>query len=397
MGAASSSDAIPLDAEESDWWSEQKNDGSAKSLNVGQLSERGNVDVPMTRRKPIVSKTAMLLAQQTVEDEIATLEALEETGDDEDAAVLVDVLAETEPTAVVAHLREYGHSGAITEACITRGMQLVMMAPALRTSQIAADFLALLVDALDFHETNEYVAKWGCTAIADFASQPEPAQVVVKAGGLAALLQAMKRFPGSVDVQTAGCRGVCSLCSGVTKAAYSTKEAAADSGALEAAVAALRTHEQEATVQVWGVGVVAVIVASGKAIEPERLGPCIEAVVRAMDAHPSCEEVYAETAAAVGNLCHGVSKGSLKIKEHLFAAAAVEALTRGLLTFEGSAEAQAYGCGALANLCRGSSGAVKSASKMGADALAKGAISRFAAHQGVQKKAKALLANLKGR
>ena len=83
---------------------------------------------------------------------------------------------------------------------------------------------------------------------------PECRQPAADAGAIEAVVEAMRAYPQMACMQEHACRALASVCFGEDAAGNARKQRAADAGAIEAVVAALRAHPQVARVQECGCG-----------------------------------------------------------------------------------------------------------------------------------------------
>jgi len=364
---------------------------------AGTLSEHP-VNVPRTnrddKRKPIS------FSQKVSANAPAAMEEEPSPEDEEELMMVLSVMGATDANEVVHMLKAHGHNPAITEACITRGMQLATTLGAKEMGTLATPFLEAMFTAMDFHDADANVSQWGLSALADLSEKAEECRSV---GCLHAIVQAMHRFPAATSLQASGCRALYNQCHAMTKKSIARKEAALAIGALVTVISAMERFgnrelfggDDEEELQLWGCAAISSLTATESAVERAVHAHAIEAVICAMKAHPSSVQVFSEGAAALSNLCHGMSPPSLMAKAAAFEAGGVPSIVLGLGALESEEQAQAYGFGALANMVRGCSNATEQALEMKADAIAKAALGRFGGSSSVQKKAKALITNLK--
>ena len=148
------------------------------------------------------------------------------------------------------------------------------------------------------------------------------------------------------------------------------KQAAADAGAIEAAVAAMRSqrlsqaHPQVVGVQAQGCTLLCNICegdndAAGRARRQKAAtAEAIEVVVAAMRAHPQVAHVQVDGCRALGNMCYGTDAAAHRRRQRAAAAGAIEVVLAAMQDFRQEAYecVQVYGCGALSHICGGGPG-----------------------------------------
>lgn len=154
---------------------------------AGTLSEHP-VNVPRTnrddKRKPIS------FSQKVSANAPAAMEEEPSPEDEEELMMVLSVMGATDANEVVHMLKAHGHNPAITEACITRGMQLATTLGAKEMGTLATPFLEAMFTAMDFHDADANVSQWGLSALADLSEKAEECRSV---GCLHAIVQVLEQ------------------------------------------------------------------------------------------------------------------------------------------------------------------------------------------------------------
>lgn len=135
------------------------------------------------------------------------------------------------------------------------------------------------------------------------------------------------------------------------------RQSAAEAGALNAIVIAMRIHIDAPSIQelcCLAIGnIVAGVDESGVARKQLAADAgCLEALANAIQAHVDASSVQEYGAFALGNICYAADQDGLKRKQRAADACAVSALIRGMRAHSGEAAVAEYGCFALGNICR---------------------------------------------
>ena len=169
--------------------------------------------------------------------------------------------------------------------------------------------LTEVVAALRAHVAVERVAVDACRSLLNNGGRPQHA---AEAGAIEAVVEAMRAHPRVADVQEAGCQLLGDVCIDSDAAGLARRQRAADAGALEKVVFAMQQHPQVLEVQeqgCWVLGSVCDGDGDDAAVQARRQRAAefgvIEAVVDAMRAYPSEAYVQKFGCQVLINLCGG--------------------------------------------------------------------------------------------
>ena len=215
----------------------------------------------------------------------------------------------------------------------------------------------------------------------------ECAAKAAELGALEAVVKALKTHAGDALVQAYASLALANLCRDSDERAAK----AAELGALEAVVKALKTHAGDALVQAYASLALANLCRDSdeRAAKAAELG-ALEAVVKALKTHAGDALVQAYASLALANLCRDSDERAAKAAE----LGALEAVVKALKTHAGDALVQAYASLALANLCRDSDERTAKAAELGALEAVVQALKTHAGDALVQAYASLALSNL---
>ena len=172
-----------------------------------------------------------------------------------------------------------------------------------------------LVAVLRAHKAVARVVVTACNRLAALCLEEVNQPLAAEAGALEAVVEAMRAHPQAAGVQHEGCAALVLVCLGMDGAGLARKHSAVEAGALEA-------------------------------------------VVGAMWAHPQAEGVQQEGCAALLSLCCGrVDAVDLAHKQRAAEAGALEAVVAAMWAHLQAASVQWQGCAVLTILCIGPGGA----------------------------------------
>ena len=180
--------------------------------------------------------------------------------------------------------------------------------------------LAETIAALHTHVTVARVAEQACTRLEVLCLPDGSEQAAADAGVLEAVVAAMQAHPQEADVQMRGCMALFTVCCGEDAAGPGRRQRAAEAEVLEALVDALLAHPQAAALQVWGCMALTNVCCGDDAAAPARKqqaaeAEALEAVVAAMWAHPQVVGVQQEGCRALTNVCRGHDAAGLARKQ----------------------------------------------------------------------------------
>ena len=113
----------------------------------------------------------------------------------------------------------------------------------------AAGGIEAVVEAMKAHLSNPDVQHQGCGALGNIAVNADNNVLVAKAGGIGAVVEAMKAHPSIADVQHRGCGALMSIAGNADNEVL-----VARAGGIEAVVGAMKAHPSNADVQWDGLG-----------------------------------------------------------------------------------------------------------------------------------------------
>ena len=195
-----------------------------------------------------------------------------------------------------------------------------------------------------------------------------PSDAEVEEMGLTAAVAALWAHVAVPQVVEKACERLNTLC-----VPAGGKQAAAEAGAIEAAVAAMRSQRVAASgrrrwqaqvvgVQAQGCALLSNICAghddpAGQARRQKAAAAkAIEVVVAAMRAHPQVADVQVDGCRALGFMCYGTDAAAHRRRQRAAAAGAIEVVVTAMQDFSQEKYVQYYGCGALFHICGGGSG-----------------------------------------
>ena len=173
--------------------------------------------------------------------------------------------------------------------------------------------LAEVVAVLRTHVAVARVAEMACKRLRILCAPVGSEQAAAEAGAIEAVVAAMRAHPQEEGVQENGCCALADMCCGDdAAAAVARRQRAAAAGAIEEVVAALRAHPQEEGVQENGCLVLGNMCFGNDAAAAARkqraaAAGAIEEVVAAMRAHPQEEDVQENGCFALRGICSGGS------------------------------------------------------------------------------------------
>jgi len=170
-----------------------------------------------------------------------------------------------------------------------------------------------------------------------------PSDAEVRAMGVAAAAAALRAHGSVSRVALAACGRLADLCK-----EEENRQAAADTGALEAIMAALQAHPQDAGVQhygCWAMGYVCLGTDAAGLARIQRAADAggIELAVAAMQAHPQHAGVQQFGCCAMGNVCYGSDVAARARRQRAVIAGATEAVAGAMQAHPGDAAVQRHG------------------------------------------------------
>ena len=176
-------------------------------------------------------------------------------------------------------------------------------------------------------------------------------QRAAEAGGIEAVVAAMRAHALVAEVQEEGATVLCNMCYGRDAAGLARAQRAVEAGALEAVVAAIWACPHEPEVAVVCCGLLHNVCYGTDAAGLARLrraaeAGALEAVLAAMRAHPEVVDVQAEGCIALINVCHHAGA-----PERAVEAGVLEAMVAMMQRHLNAADLQRLGCMALCRVC----------------------------------------------
>ena len=176
-------------------------------------------------------------------------------------------------------------------------------------------------------------------------------QRAAEAGGIEAVVAAMRAHALVTEVQEEGATVLCNMCYGRDAAGLARAQRAVEAGAVEAGVAAIWAFLHEPEVAVVCCGLLHNVCYGTDAAGLARLrraaeAGALEAVLAAMRAHPEVVDVQAEGCTALINVCHHAGA-----PERAMEAGVLEAVVAMMQRHPNAADLQRLGCMALCRVC----------------------------------------------
>ena len=233
--------------------------------------------------------------------------------------------------------------------------------------------------------------------------EEDPARLVARsqraaeAGGLEAVVAAMRAHSQVTEVQEEGATVLCNMCYGRDAAGLARAQRAVEAGALEVVVAAMWSCLRVPEVAVVCCGLLHNVCYGTDAAGLARLqsaadAGALEAVLAAMRAHPEAADVQVEGCTALINVCHHTEAPERAVEAGGFEA--VVAMMQGHLQ---AADLQRLGCMVLCRVC-GSVGAspaararMRLATEVGGREVALAAMQAHPGHEEVQRRGQRVL------
>jgi hypothetical protein len=164
--------------------------------------------------------------------------------------------------------------------------------------------VAMLVESMRRHPTNSCQQGYAMDALASLATGDDMQAAVIRAGGAAVIVAAMKRHIDTSELQRRGCTVMVALLStGGDGVASASQEALVRAGAIDAVVAAMRRHVRNEAVQWTGCCALAKLAANHEANQAAiaRAGG-VDSVLDAMRRHRTVAIVIKEALRAIAAL-----------------------------------------------------------------------------------------------
>ena len=223
-----------------------------------------------------------------------------------------------------------------------------------------------------------------CTALKNISSDKH-GKDVSRAGGVEAVLQALKQYKADPQVQQDGCSALWKLCRDGEAC-----RRAGEAGAVQATIEVLKTYTDKvhAPVQVQACSAMRVLCSDEENKIRADATEAIEAIVDMLTAHPLNAQVQREGCAALSVLCHDNKWKSLY---HDWAYSTVKAVLEALKAHPFDEKFQVEGCGAIAELCEFCQGVSSNGLIAGALETIMKALKTHKANPRVQEKACAAL------
>ena len=232
---------------------------------------------------------------------------------------------------------------------------------------VAAMGLMEVLAALRAHVADARVAEKTCAQLAELSQQRGTEQAAAEAGAIEAVLDAMREHPRAAGVLRWGCKALALVCYSPRSVAGSEaacagsqarKQRAADARALEVVVDAMRAHPLEPGVLRWGCGALAnVCEGVDAAALARRQGAAgagaLEAVLEAFRAHRQQAYVQEECCTALATVCGGSDEAAVARKQRVVEAGAIEEVVEAMRVHALDTGVQHYGCWALLCVCGG--------------------------------------------
>ena len=176
-------------------------------------------------------------------------------------------------------------------------------------------------------------------------------QRAAEAGGIEAVVAAMRAHALVTEVQEEGATVLCNMCYGRDAAGLARAQRAVEAGAVEAVVAAIWAFLHTPEVAVVCCGLLHNVCYGTDAAGLARLrraaeAGALEAVLAAMRAHPEVVDVQAEGCTALINVCHHAGA-----PERAMEAGVLEAVVAMMQRHQNAADLQRLGCMALCRVC----------------------------------------------
>jgi len=153
-------------------------------------------------------------------------------------------------------------------------------------------------------------------------------------------------------------------------------------------VAVLRTHVAVARVAELACGRLRILCAPVGSEQAAAEAGAIEEVVTAMRAHPQEEGVQKDGCSALANMCFGDDAAAAARRQRAAAAGAIEEVVAAMRAHPQEEKVQEKSCSALANMCSGGSGVRarrRRATQAGGRTVALAAMQAHPEHDGVQR------------
>mmetsp|Transcript_65616 Transcript_65616/g.181170 ORF Transcript_65616/g.181170 Transcript_65616/m.181170 type:complete len:533 (-) Transcript_65616:124-1722(-) len=257
-----------------------------------------------------------------------------------------------------------------------------------REAVVDAGGVEALVAAMKAHQGDTKVQEQCCGTLGNIAAgeAPECQDTIVEAGAIKQLVEAMNRNQDSPNVQEGAMRTMANVAVGQA----SRKDDVIGAGALEAIVRAMDKHKARAEVVEAGARVLATVAfGSDKRKDDVIAMGGTAAVVHAMKAHVDNEDVQESGCICLVDL----SAGGGSRTESVFTAGGVDCIVAALETHPDHEQVQEYGLLALWNVA-GERDHTKALEHEGARRCAQQALDRHADVPQVKKNAKALVKRL---
>ena len=263
-----------------------------------------------------------------------------------------------------------GHvSEAEEEDAATGGQHFGAMAtgPPPSNAEVTEMELAEIVAALRAHMAVARVAEQAFTRLKVLCEPPGSEQAAAEAGAIEAVLDAMREHPRAAGVLRWGCKALALVCYSPRSVAGSEaacagsqarKQRAADARALEVVVDAMRAHPLEPGVLRWGCGALANVCEGIDAAALARRqwaagAGALEAVVEAFRAHRQHSQLQEECCTALATVCGGSDEAAVARKQRVVEAGAIEEVVEAMRVHALDTGVQHYGCWALLCVCGG--------------------------------------------
>ena len=231
--------------------------------------------------------------------------------------------------------------------------------------------LAAAMSALRAHASVPRVAAAVGERLADLCADERSRQAAAEAGAIELVMAAL-RTHSEERVQCKGCAALGTICSGTEGGAEGRQQRAADAGALEAVVAAMRAHPQSASVQWSGGSALANLCGDFEAGAPREQraagAGAFEAVVAGMRTHPQHAGVQEAGCEALANMCSGDDAVGAACEQRAVRSGAIEAAVAAMCAHLQEEGVQEWGCTALTEMCSGSDDAAAAREERAADA-----------------------------
>eukprot|EP00964_Phaeocystis_antarctica_P033928 scaffold19261_cov55-Phaeocystis_antarctica.AAC.1 len=227
--------------------------------------------------------------------------------------------------------------------------------------EVAVMELAEVVAVLRAHVAVARVAEKACWRLRGLCAPEGSEQAAAEAGAIEATVAALRAHPQEEGVQKQGCGALVNICCGDDAAGRARCQRATAAGAIEVVVAAMRACPQEVDVQEYGCGALGNMCFGDDAAAAARrqraaTAGAIEVVVAAMQAHPQVATVKEYGCCALGNMCTGTDAAAAARRQRAAGAGALEEVVAAMRAHPQEGEVQEGGCRALISICRGGSG-----------------------------------------